>query len=80
MGLTPVSVSDAAEILGGSALEPSNIERAAAAAAEASEPMSDMRGSADYKRHLIKALVKRALSIALRRCRGETVNGAHEYV
>jgi hypothetical protein len=39
-----------------------------------------MRGSADYKRALVAALVKRALGIALRRARGERVEAGHEYV
>jgi hypothetical protein len=38
-----------------------------------------MRGSADYKRELTAALVKRAIHIALRRARGERVEGAHLY-
>jgi len=39
---------------------------------------SDMRGSADYKRTLVGALVKRAMNIAVRRARGEQVSaGPH---
>ena len=46
----------------------------------AAEPQDDMRGSADYKRVLIAALVKRAIGIAARRARGEQVEAGHEYV
>jgi hypothetical protein len=38
-----------------------------------------MRGSAEYKRQLVVALVKRAIQIAVRRARGEQVEGAHLY-
>ena len=38
-----------------------------------------MRGSADYKRTLVGALVKRAIDIAVRRARGEQVEVSHIY-
>jgi CO/xanthine dehydrogenase FAD-binding subunit len=38
-----------------------------------------MRGSAEYKRQLVVALVKRAIQIAVRRAHGEPVEGAHLY-
>jgi len=38
-----------------------------------------MRGSADYKRSLIGALVKRAIEVAARRARGEQVEVSHIY-
>ncbi len=40
----------------------------------------ELRGTADYKRALVAALVKRALGIAVRRARGERVEAGHEYV
>ncbi len=55
------------------------IEDAAEAASAAAEPQSDIRGSAEYKRALVAALTKRAVQIALRRCRGERVEGSHIY-
>ena len=42
---------------------------AGAAAAEACEPMSDMRGSADYKRHLASELTIRTLRTSVERVR-----------
>jgi len=42
---------------------------AGAAAAEACEPMSDMRGSADYKRHLASELTIRTLRTSVERLR-----------
>ena len=56
------------------------IEAAAEAAMAAADPQSDMRGSADYKRVLVRSLVKRAIGVALRRCRGEQVEVSHEYI
>jgi CO/xanthine dehydrogenase FAD-binding subunit len=49
------------------------------AARSAAEPQSDMRGSADYKRMLVGALVKRAIGYAVRRARGEQVEVGHIY-
>jgi hypothetical protein len=39
-----------------------------------------MRGSADYKRSMVAALVKRAIGIAARRGAGEKLEAGHEYV
>jgi carbon-monoxide dehydrogenase medium subunit len=55
------------------------IATAAEAARAAADPHPDMRGSADYKRELVAALVKRAIQIALCRARGEQVEGVHLY-
>ena len=49
------------------------------AAQAAADPQSDMRGSADYKRRLVGALVKRAIQAALRRAKGESVEVHHIY-
>ena len=43
------------------------------------DPQPDMRGSAEYKRTLAAALVKRAISIAMLRARGERVEVSHIY-
>src|SRR5436305_1856893 len=56
-----------------------SIAEAAEAARAASDPQPDMRGSADYKRSLVSALVKRALGVAARRARGEQVEVTHIY-
>jgi carbon-monoxide dehydrogenase medium subunit len=49
------------------------IDTAAARAAQASNPSTDQRGPADYKRHLAGELTKRALHRAAARARGEGV-------
>ena len=47
-------------------------EEIAALAAEQAQPLSDNKGSADYKRSLIQGLVRRALRIVRARARGMT--------
>ncbi len=48
--------------LKGKTLTPENIEAAADAVAAMAEPRSDHRGSADYKRHIVKTFVSRILT------------------
>ena len=80
VGLTAIRPKNAEGELRGKKIDGKAIQRAAEAAREAAEPQSDMRGSADYKRALVAALVKRALGIAIQRARGERVDAGHEYV
>ena len=80
VGLTAIRAKEAEVELRGKQIDERSIGRAAEAAREAAEPQSDMRGSANYKRALVAALVKRAIGIAVRRARGERVEAGHEYV
>ncbi len=48
----------------GKKLTPELIERIAADASSRVEPIDDLRGTADYKRHLVNVLVRRALGAA----------------
>jgi len=80
VGLTAIRAKEAEAALRGKTLEEKNVRAAADAARAASDPQSDMRGSADYKRMLVGTLVKRAIGIAARRARGESVEAGHEYV
>jgi carbon-monoxide dehydrogenase medium subunit len=66
--------------LRGKAITAKSVDAAADAAMAAADPQSDMCGSAEYKRILVRALVKRAINIAARRARGERVEASHEYV
>src|SRR5436309_735290 len=50
---TPLLVSDAGAALVGTSLDAGSIAKAAALAQAASKPISDMRGDADYRRHLV---------------------------
>jgi aerobic carbon-monoxide dehydrogenase medium subunit len=79
VGLTAIRTKEAEAALRGKPLDEKNIRTAVDAAKAAADPQSDMRGSADYKRVLVGALVKRAIGSAARRARGETVAAGHEY-
>jgi len=79
VGLTPIRVKGAEEGVRGQALTEKTMARAIEAVRAAADPQSDMRGSADYKRVVVGALVKRAMEIAVRRARGEQVEVGHVY-
>jgi carbon-monoxide dehydrogenase medium subunit len=64
VGLTPIRAKEAEDVLREKVLTHKNIQEAGEAARAASEPQSDMRGSAEYKRVMVAALVKRAIRIA----------------
>jgi len=60
----PVRLEEAESMARGKKLTPELIERIAADASSRVEPIDDLRGTADYKRHLVNVLVRRALSAA----------------
>jgi len=66
---TPVRATAAEQALVGLPMTPDLIERAAALAVDAARPISDQRGSADYRRHLVRVLTRRTLATALERAR-----------
>lgn len=61
VGGATIDAADAAAALVGGHLTEARVERAAALAAEAAEPRSDHRGSAEYKRHVVHTFVTRIL-------------------
>jgi carbon-monoxide dehydrogenase medium subunit len=61
VGANNIKAVAAEQVLVGSALEPDAVEEAARLAAEVARPRTDHRGSADYKRHVIRTFVTRAL-------------------
>jgi CO/xanthine dehydrogenase FAD-binding subunit len=71
---TPVRAPSAEAILRGARPDEETITRAAAAAAGDCSPISDVRGSDDYRRHLVTTLTERALRAAIARARGEESN------
>lgn len=79
VGLRAITATDAEAALRGQQVTDKAMAAAVEAARAAAEPQSDMRGSADYKRTLVGALVKRATDIAVRRARGEQVEVSHIY-
>jgi len=56
-----IACTEAAEVLTGQALTPQAIEQAAGLAAAAARPRTDHRGSAEYKRHMVRTFVVRIL-------------------
>ena len=62
VGGSTIGVTEAAAALTGHPLTPDSIAAAAEFAAHAAQPRTDHRGSADYKRHLVRVFVTRLLS------------------
>jgi carbon-monoxide dehydrogenase medium subunit len=79
VGLMSARVKEAEAALIGKQLNEKTIAAAAEAARAACEPQSDTRGSAEFKRNLVAALVKRGIAAAAKRARGERVEVAHLY-
>lgn len=76
IGLTAVGAEhfcapEAEAVLVGNTVTDDLIERAGATAAQHTNPSTDQRGPADYKRHLAGELTKRSLRTAIARARGE---------
>ncbi len=67
VGPTIFRAHAAEDVLRGRDLSPARIEEAGAAAADASDPIEDVRGSPDYKRELTAVFVRRALEQAAAR-------------
>ncbi|HEY7538861.1 MAG TPA: xanthine dehydrogenase family protein subunit M [Methylomirabilota bacterium] len=63
----PLRATAAEQSLEGQAVTPDRIKRAADLAVEAGRPISDQRGSADFRRHLVRVLTRRTLTTALAR-------------
>jgi CO/xanthine dehydrogenase FAD-binding subunit len=66
-------VPEAGQGLVGSDGGAASLAEAARAAAAASQPISDVRASADYRRAMAEVVARRALTVAVARARGETV-------
>jgi len=67
---TPLRATDAEAALRGKPFGQATLDAAAAAAVGQSRPISDVRGSADFRRWLVDVLVRRAVSNAVARARG----------
>jgi Aerobic-type carbon monoxide dehydrogenase, middle subunit CoxM/CutM homologs len=62
VGGSTIGATEAAQALTGQPLTAETIEQAAELAAQASRPRTDHRGSAEYKRHMVRTFVLRLLS------------------
>jgi carbon-monoxide dehydrogenase medium subunit len=62
VGGSTINATDAAQALVGHPLSAEVIEHAADLAAQAAQPRTDHRGSAEYKRHMVRTFVVRILS------------------
>ncbi|MDV3277016.1 MAG: xanthine dehydrogenase family protein subunit M [Nitrososphaerales archaeon] len=67
VGPTAIKATKAEKILRGTRLEKERVEEAAKAAAQEAQPVSDLRGSAEYKREMVRVLTVRAVRAAARR-------------
>jgi aerobic carbon-monoxide dehydrogenase medium subunit len=67
VGLTPIQASRAEAALKGQRLDDAAIAQASRLAAEAAQPVDDLRGPAEYKKDLVRVLTARALRRALGR-------------
>jgi carbon-monoxide dehydrogenase medium subunit len=72
---TPLRAVEAGKALRGRKPTEEAFAQAAQLAQEAALPISDVRGTAAQRRHLVGVLVKRALRGATRRAQGEMIDG-----
>jgi carbon-monoxide dehydrogenase medium subunit len=74
----PLRATAAEARLEGEVVTAALIEQAAQLTVEASSPISDQRGSAEFRRHLVRVLTSRTLTTALERAKGLSAarNGA----
>ncbi len=66
----PLKAAKVEDFLKGKPLDAAAIKQASEIAAAESQPMDDIRGSADYKRDLVRVLTARALKQAIDRAKG----------
>ena len=71
VGPTPITAKEAGASLAGKEPTAEAIAAAAELAADASRPITDMRGTVDQRRHLVRVLTRRTLERAVQRARGE---------
>jgi carbon-monoxide dehydrogenase medium subunit len=77
IALRPLKVTEAEELLRGQQPEEALLQQAAQAVSDSDESFSDIRGSAEYRKHVAGVLFRRALALAERRARGEQVGVQH---
>ena len=70
VGSTPIRASSAEELLNGKKPDENMLAEAGRLAAADSEPMEDLRGSAEYKIALVNELTQRAIKLSIQRAEG----------
>ena len=80
VGPTPVTSDEAEGLLRGKTLTEELLKQAAEAIVEASDPPVDSRGTADFKRAILRSLFMKAAHRAMERAGGTQILGRHEYV
>ena len=70
---TPLFAQAAGDALAGQPVNEESIAKAAAAAKEIATPITDMRGTAEYRTHLIGVLIERVINAAVSQARGEAI-------
>ncbi len=71
---TPLFAQAASDALTGQPINDESLEAAAVAAREIATPITDMRGTSEYRVHVTGVLVKRVLQAAVTRARGEAID------
>jgi carbon-monoxide dehydrogenase medium subunit len=66
---TPLFVREAGASLAGKPANEESVQKAAEIARDAAKPITDMRGTMEYRRHLCEVLTRRALNIAIQRAK-----------
>ena len=66
---TPLFVEEAGAFLAGKEITPENIQEAARIAQASARPISDLRGTAEFRKHLCAVLTQRALVKAIERAK-----------
>jgi carbon-monoxide dehydrogenase medium subunit len=70
---TPLFVEAAGQALAGQPVDDNSIAKAAEAARQAATPITDMRGTKEYRIHITGVLTERVVKTAVARARGEDV-------
>ena len=76
VGPTPIVATTSIAVLEGNQPTDKLFAEAARAAAADAKPITDIRGSEEYRRDIVEVLTRRALAQALQRARGEEKAGA----
>ncbi|MCA9171581.1 MAG: xanthine dehydrogenase family protein subunit M [Planctomycetales bacterium] len=71
---TPLYAEAASQMLAGQEVNETTLQQAADAAKAIISPITDMRGTREYRIHVTGVLVKRVLQAAVQRARGETID------